>query len=663
MSHTNRVVVLVDMDCFYCQVEENLDSKLKGKPLAVVQYNAWKGGGIIAVNYAARDRGVTRHMRGDEAKKKCPEIELVRVPNVRGKADLSKFRDAGKLVANVLQGFTGLLERASVDEAYLDITEAVEKRRSSSTAEIQLSEIKNTYVAASTNLDFLYNLYNGVCDDNNLNLAYGAVIVEEIRAAVFEQTGYTCSAGIAHNKILAKLACGLNKPNKQTILTQDNVPELFDKLPVHKIRSLGGKFGASLTDDLGISTMGELSKYSEKELRKRYDEKTASFLFNIAKGIDLEPVKTRLVSKSIGCCKTFPGRNALLTSESIIHWVRELAEEISDRLQKDFEENNRKAKQITIVFSQENNGKDVSSSRVHALSSHEVDRIAHDTFEVVKKNCMRPNGTFCVKYLGIHASKFEECRKVNAITSFFKAEVAAKTPVVESKPEDNYSDSTDDLNENSADLIFFNEGSSDSITEELKNESSANKESFFLQYFQNMKQNEAPAERDFDTSRVLEEDSETPEPSTSTRNDSEICKECGQPILKSEMDLHRDYHFALKLKQEEKESRKNNQTDAKNKNVATKSKKRKVSDVQHNSLTKFFKNTVPDGNTQTCSECNKEIPEGDFESHLDYHVAKRIHMEINHTESISDCKSAKKSKNGKVGAGSKGLMAFFKPVS
>lgn len=83
---------------------------------------------IIAVNYPARAQGVTRHMRGDEAKAQCPDIELVKVPNVREKADLSKYRDAGKEVAAVLQTFTPLLQRASIDEAYLDITERVQSR-------------------------------------------------------------------------------------------------------------------------------------------------------------------------------------------------------------------------------------------------------------------------------------------------------------------------------------------------------------------------------------------------------------------------------------------------------------------------------------------------------------------------------------------------------
>lgn len=67
-------------------------------------------------------------MRGDEAKERCPEIQLVKVPNIREKADLGKYREAGKEVANVLQRFTPLLGRASVDEAYLDITEEVNKR-------------------------------------------------------------------------------------------------------------------------------------------------------------------------------------------------------------------------------------------------------------------------------------------------------------------------------------------------------------------------------------------------------------------------------------------------------------------------------------------------------------------------------------------------------
>ena len=86
-----RVIALIDMDCFYVQVEEKDNVENRGKPGCVVQYKKWKGGGIIAVNYEARARGVTRHLRGDEAKEKCPEIIIYRVPELRGKADLTKY--------------------------------------------------------------------------------------------------------------------------------------------------------------------------------------------------------------------------------------------------------------------------------------------------------------------------------------------------------------------------------------------------------------------------------------------------------------------------------------------------------------------------------------------------------------------------------------------
>lgn len=117
--------------------------------MAVVQYNAWKGGGIIAVNYEARGFGVTRQMRGDEAMKKCSEIILVKVPEVRGKADLTKYRDAGKEVIEVLLQFGGKVERASIDEAYLDISGLVEEEVAkliSLDAKIDAEDLPNTFI-------------------------------------------------------------------------------------------------------------------------------------------------------------------------------------------------------------------------------------------------------------------------------------------------------------------------------------------------------------------------------------------------------------------------------------------------------------------------------------------------------------------------------------
>lgn len=79
-------------------MEQRKQPHLRGQPTAVVQYNSWKGGGLIAVGYEARKDGVRRSMRGDEAKKVCPQIQLVQVPVARGKADLTIYRNAGSEV-------------------------------------------------------------------------------------------------------------------------------------------------------------------------------------------------------------------------------------------------------------------------------------------------------------------------------------------------------------------------------------------------------------------------------------------------------------------------------------------------------------------------------------------------------------------------------------
>ncbi|XP_022006937.1 DNA polymerase eta isoform X1 [Helianthus annuus] len=121
----SRIIAHVDMDCFYVQVEQRKQPRLRGQPTAVVQYNSWKGGGLIAVGYEARKDGVKRSMRGNEAKKVCPQIQLVQVPMARGKADLTIYRNAGSEVVSILAR-KGRCERASIDEVYLDLTDAAE---------------------------------------------------------------------------------------------------------------------------------------------------------------------------------------------------------------------------------------------------------------------------------------------------------------------------------------------------------------------------------------------------------------------------------------------------------------------------------------------------------------------------------------------------------
>jgi DNA polymerase eta len=287
---------------FYCEVERRQHPELVGVPMAVVQYNPFENedhsvlshraeedrtdnasnGSIIAVSYEARAAGVTRSMRGREARSVCPKIQLVQVPTANAKADLELYRDAG---AKVLEIFIkgGTCERASVDEAYVDCTSGARKRlaaarqmgddgvremlqraaaasaggsdpgshiscaaaesgTSKAANELSRDDVRSGHsqqgAAATTRTADTLNWWarplsgtdelGGPCwAEGELMLAAGAIVVAELRSKVRVQLGYSCSAGIAHNKILAKLCAGLHKPNQQTLLPMDSVSGNF----------------------------------------------------------------------------------------------------------------------------------------------------------------------------------------------------------------------------------------------------------------------------------------------------------------------------------------------------------------------------------------------------------------------------------------------------
>ncbi|KAH0767903.1 hypothetical protein KY285_003774 [Solanum tuberosum] len=352
----SRVIAHVDMDCFYVQVEQRKQQSLRGQPTAVVQYNSWQGGGLIAVSYEARKFGVKRSMRGDEAKQVCPEIHLVQVPVARGKADLNTYRNAGSEVVSILSR-RGRCERASIDEVYLDLTIAAEAMLADNPPECLETiseEVVKSHVLgleevgsdARENVRHWFTRSDASRRDKLL--ACGAFIVAELRLQVLEETEFTCSAGIAHNKMLAKLASGMNKPAQQTVVPFSSISKLLRTLPIKKMKQLGGKLGTSLQIDLGVNTVGDLLQFSEEKLQEYYGVNTGSWLWNTARGINGEEVKERLLPNSHGSGKTFPGPRALKTVASVEKWLNELCEELSERLQSDLEQNKRIAHTLTL---------------------------------------------------------------------------------------------------------------------------------------------------------------------------------------------------------------------------------------------------------------------------------------------------------------------------
>ncbi|CAN1327879.1 DNA polymerase eta [Linum perenne] len=296
-SHT-RIIAHVDMDCFYVQVEQRKQPELRGLPAAVVQYNEWKGGGLIAVSYEARGFGV----------KRCVILgfHLFQVVSILARK--------------------GRCERASIDEVYLDLTDAAEsmmRENPPENLEAVHEEVLKSHVLGLQNQDGIdgkENVRRWLCnvdaDHRDKLLACGAIIVAELRMQVLQETEFTCSAGIAHNKMLAKLASGMNKPAQQTVVPLPSVDGMLSSLPIKKMKQLGGKLGSSLQYELGVNTVGDLLQFSEEKLQDSYGVNTGTWLWNIARGINGEEVQERLLPKSHGSGKSFPGPRALKTIAS-----------------------------------------------------------------------------------------------------------------------------------------------------------------------------------------------------------------------------------------------------------------------------------------------------------------------------------------------------------
>ncbi|XP_055586668.1 DNA polymerase eta [Uranotaenia lowii] len=701
----DRVVVLVDMDCFYCQVEEKLNPTIRGKPIAVVQYNPWQGGGIIAVNYPARAKGVTRHMRGDEAKKHCPDIVLPQVPQVRGKADISKYRDAGKEVAAVLQTFTPLLERASVDEAYMDITERVLARlKDMNEGKFQLlpDKLANTFAVGYESVGHFVQKISGDLDDgsnsqeleseedrvaykkSDIKLLIGASIVNEIRAAVKEKTGYECSAGIAHNKILAKLTAGFHKPNKQTILPLKSISTMYQTLSIKKVKGLGGKLGDQVCEILKIQNMAELANIPEKVLQNHFEERMGSWMHLIAKGIDLEAVTPKFNAKSIGCCKRFPGKNAITGLATLKHWLSELSNEIQERLEKDMEENNRTARQMTVSYAQQFGDNDVSSTRSVPLVVYEAGQIATDALEAIKRNtdiflkadnpAMLNNS---VKFLGISAGKFEDnsnVSKKNGLKAMFSniANKAGQTQIPQtnictklSESNNQYDESLSlcEVMDNASDKKSSNKEISNFFqnTETYENLENSGREKFFdegkkcskpsiANFFSKIKTSTNETEDSVAASKLKQQDVQSTE-HEANKNENEMRSEdesylnSTQPLIEDELsiidptkpDLLEEDPIQLSSEKTE-----NKQVAEKISVIEIKSVDRinqQVIQAETSSLSsldyrqtyaEFYRSpvTLPNmehpQNVQICSDCGKQVPSKEMQSHRDFHLALQL---------------------------------------
>ena len=240
------------MDAFYASVEEQDDPKLKGKPLIV---GGTGGRGVVAAaSYAVRRFGVRSAMPMREALRRCPEAIVVQ-------PRMSRYKEVSDQVFAIFRDFTPLVEGLSLDEAFLDVT-------------------------ASQQL-----------------LGGPEVIGAEIRRRILETTGLTASVGIAANKLLAKIASDLNKPNGMCRIDARNMREILDPLPIQKLFGVGQKTLPTVLA-AGINTFGDARAAGDETLWRAFG-KHGKAMRDRASGLDDRPVEPDREEKSISAEETF----------------------------------------------------------------------------------------------------------------------------------------------------------------------------------------------------------------------------------------------------------------------------------------------------------------------------------------------------------------------
>ena len=246
-----RKIIHVDMDCFYAAVEERERPELRGRPLGVGGARDRRGV-LTTCNYEARKYGVRSAMPTFMALERCPQ--LVIVPT---RFDL--YRAESARVRAIFLEYTPLVEPLSLDEAYLDVSA----------------------------------------------LARPATqVAREIRERIHAATGLTASAGIAPNKMLAKIASDLNKPDGQYTIKPAAVPAFMETLPARKIAGIGEVTARRLADELGVETCGQLQGYTREQLRERLG-KFGAELHDRCRGVDARPVEPNRIRKSLSNENTF----------------------------------------------------------------------------------------------------------------------------------------------------------------------------------------------------------------------------------------------------------------------------------------------------------------------------------------------------------------------
>jgi DNA polymerase IV len=285
-----RRILHIDMDAFFAAVEEQRRPEIKGKPVVIGgSGNPLQRGVVSTANYEARKFGIHSALPLQTAYKLCPQAIFLPVDYEMYVAISRKFKE-------VLHTVSPVMEDGGIDEAYLDVSTLAE--------------------------------------DND-------TIIRQIKDGIKEKTNLTCSIGIAPNRLLAKMASDMHKPDGVTILNQDNIESLLWPLPIRKLYGVGPKTEEALKKQ-GIDTIGKLASLSLEVLAGHFGNSYGSYLFDAARGIDDSELATSWEPKSMSRETTF--QDDVGEWQTIARTLADLTKEVVH----DMRERQYKAKTFTV---------------------------------------------------------------------------------------------------------------------------------------------------------------------------------------------------------------------------------------------------------------------------------------------------------------------------
>ncbi|OQZ00128.1 MAG: hypothetical protein B6D35_07420 [Candidatus Brocadia sp. UTAMX2] len=248
-----RRILHLDMDAFFAAVEQKRNPDLTGKALVIGGSGDPTQRGVVSTaSYEARKFGIHSAMPLRTAYKLCPHAVFLPV-------DYREYARISEKIKHILKRFCPLMQDVGIDEAFLDVSQ-IDKPPEE--------------------------------------------IAKEIKMAIRQETGLTCSIGIAPNKLLAKIASDLQKPDGLTMITEEDRENRIWPLPVRKLWGVGPKTEAALKE-MGIETVGALASLSREKLIEKFGNSYGKYLYEASRGIDDSPLITHWEPKSTSREVTF----------------------------------------------------------------------------------------------------------------------------------------------------------------------------------------------------------------------------------------------------------------------------------------------------------------------------------------------------------------------